>query len=929
MANKYDLKENINIEEIDKLFKQAIETIEKYKETLDSVTKVTKESGKANDEILKSQKEKKKVLTDIEKIEKENEKIIKKIIIAETEQNKELQRSKIALNEKNKAIRDAIKEENSRINSLEKAEKALNKEVKSIVDAQKQNKALREAVKNLDATTLEGAKTIERYNKIIDENTDFMKENSDKRIQNTMTIGDYKNQVKEALAETNLFSGSMGTFSEILSPFTDVFKSMGEQIKFTSKGFKEGATTSQMFTSSMKILNLILAANVLGILILGLASVVTYFKATSDGAKEFDKWMKVINGTIDIAISKIATLGRGLKEWVFGSKDLSEAWGDVTEEFSKTSDQFQKVIDTAEDINSLEYEVKELERTTASLNAELDKSIAKYQSIADDSTVSLKEQEEAQRTALSLEIQKSNSILELARKELEAKEAVLEVQREIDDSTTSYKDALIGVEEATIRLREAETEAYNTQYRASQNLRQIRQDEGEQRLDYLIDFFDNQKTINERIISDDKRTLSERQSILDETTRLSDKTFSEQIELLQSFAKERIDTNKLINESDSFTAYEYAKSLGLSEVLTNRLLEVTRERKTITQDLIEVQNELTEAQIKSNEEAEKQSNENQARILEERLDLVKKNFNDQHNALVNQLSNSEISYEEYNSRLEDLTKERISSESERIVNFYDEQLNALEGFHELSLEQQEEYLEAKEELNNFEVELEKNKFDEFTALASNYGQIATNIGNIILGSKKAQIDKELDYLNEKSNTEEGLTKDEEIRQRELAIKKAQIVRKEAVLDKTSSLISIAINTARAVAQSLPNIPLSISVGLLGATQAGLVLAQPLPQIPQFEKGTNKAPSGLKIMGEKGVEALESQSGELLGFTASKPTLYNDLGGYKVLTAKETEKKYSSDKYSKSNNEYLKKIAKKKSVINVNIQKEKVFAKTVR
>ena len=43
-----------------------------------------------------------------------------------------------------------------------------------------------------------------------------------------------------------------------------------------------------------------------------------------------------------------------------------------------------------------------------------------------------------------------------------------------------------------------------------------------------------------------------------------------------------------------------------------------------------------------------------------------------------------------------------------------------------------------------------------------------------------------------------------------------------------ALLGAIVNTAAAVAKALPNIPLAIAVGVLGAIQIGLIRAQPLP-----------------------------------------------------------------------------------------------------
>ncbi len=73
---------------------------------------------------------------------------------------------------------------------------ALVMQVKSIDDANKQNKALRETIRNLDATTKEGAKAIREYNQQVERNTQFIRQNSDAATKQKMNIGNYKDALK-------------------------------------------------------------------------------------------------------------------------------------------------------------------------------------------------------------------------------------------------------------------------------------------------------------------------------------------------------------------------------------------------------------------------------------------------------------------------------------------------------------------------------------------------------------------------------------------------------------------------------------------------------------------------------------------------------------------------------------------------------------
>lgn len=57
--------------------------------------------------------------------------------------------------------------------------------------------------------------------------------------------------------------------------------------------------------------------------------------------------------------------------------------------------------------------------------------------------------------------------------------------------------------------------------------------------------------------------------------------------------------------------------------------------------------------------------------------------------------------------------------------------------------------------------------------------------------------------------------------------------KQAKRDKALAIFEATISTARAIVQALPNIPLSVAVGIIGAAQIAAIAARP---IPRFEKG---------------------------------------------------------------------------------------------
>lgn len=70
---------------------------------------------------------------------------------------------------------------------------------------------------------------------------------------------------------------------------------------------------------------------------------------------------------------------------------------------------------------------------------------------------------------------------------------------------------------------------------------------------------------------------------------------------------------------------------------------------------------------------------------------------------------------------------------------------------------------------------------------------------------------------------------------------------------------------------MPNIPLSIAVGLLGVAQTSLIASQP---IPEFKTGVRDFEGGLAILGDGGVsEYARTPDGQVFK-TPNKDTLYN-------------------------------------------------------
>jgi chromosome segregation ATPase len=129
------------------------------------------------------------------KIELQRVQIQTKIAAAEAGYTKELEIQRQKLNERNKEIREEIKFGAAAADSI-----------KAMRD---QNVKYRQAMDRLSISTKEGREEMARYRALIDANTEAIKANTDADRKRTMTIGEYRQEVKAAVGDMGLFGVSI------------------------------------------------------------------------------------------------------------------------------------------------------------------------------------------------------------------------------------------------------------------------------------------------------------------------------------------------------------------------------------------------------------------------------------------------------------------------------------------------------------------------------------------------------------------------------------------------------------------------------------------------------------------------------------------------------------------------------------------------
>ena len=157
-------------------------------------------------------------------------------------------------------------------------------------------------------------------------------------------------------------------------------------------------------------------------------------------------------------------------------------------------------------------------------------------------------------------------------------------------------------------------------------------------------------------------------------------------------------------------------------------------------------------------------------------------------------------------------------------------------------------------------------------------QYDKDVERIVMMEESGAITKEEAEARKRAAEEVSERKHEELER-----KKAQLEYKQAVLEKANKIAQIGINTAMGITSALamfpPNIPLSITVGAIGAIQLATALAQP---IKAYAKGTPEGghDGGLALVGDGGKNEIITFNGKAWK-TSDKPQLVDLPKGAEV------------------------------------------------
>jgi len=215
---------------------------------------------------------------------------------------------------------------------------AIDKQVTSEGEAIANNKELRRLKKDVNVTTVEGKKAVEEINKKIDENTAFNKANADSYVSQKMEIGNYKNQIKDAYSELNIFNGGIGGFVQRAQEAGGVMPLLKSGLTGIAQGLY-GATKASLAFIATPIGAMIAAIGIV------LGAVIGYLKSTQAGIDAVTAVTRPLSAVFQTLIGVLQQLGKMLFE-AFNNpkKSMSEIYDFVKDKVIKVFTAYTDIL---------------------------------------------------------------------------------------------------------------------------------------------------------------------------------------------------------------------------------------------------------------------------------------------------------------------------------------------------------------------------------------------------------------------------------------------------------------------------------------------------------------------------------------------------------------------------------------------------------
>lgn len=651
--------------------------------------------------------------------------------------NEEMAASKAYINDCNDSIRVITKTMQNQL----KQEKA---QENSLVSLRAKLSNLTAEYDALSEAERKGASGTELKNKI-NEVTDALKGAEEETQRYYRNVGNYKEAIMEA-ANANI---------PFVQQINVMVTSLGGVRNYLSGVKTEMLTVSTTTTGWVKVLKLLKVALLgtgIGVLIVALGSLVSWFTKTQKGVEAANKIMGALGATVNVLIDRAGKLGSALVNLFTGN--FKQAGNDAKSIFAGIGDEIvnetKQAWKLAEVLNEIDKREVMLSMSRASNRAEIEK----LKKAADDQTLSTQERIKAAEKAAEIEKKDLAVQTELAEARLANTLGFTEMNNEVrklmeqikaGDITADEVIGKLGLSDSTIEdlkvfrdqfneLQELMEDSYGRQTEQQNTLNSIRQEGADKAKEAKQTELEAVRAAEDAMLAlvKDKREQARKEIELNYSRQIEDLQISlKQEENLTAKAREAINAK--------IKALEQQKSMELSKLsdeelkkeLENRLKMISLQLESVKEGS-EQEYQLKIQQLQAQQEAELTSTEQ----TEEMKLAIKAKYNTKIDELATVHEQDIINKQQEAMRIrfeteiaqaydneEEILRIRMEQKKAELDSLQQMEGESIEAFNLRKLEAQNAYLESKKELSDKEIEIETKKTEALSALAGNLSNL--------------------------------------------------------------------------------------------------------------------------------------------------------------------------------------------------------------
>lgn len=692
-------------------------------------------------------------IQELKNTEKELKDQLKAGNITQEEYNKSITASKIQTQEYNdtirtlqKEIRNNIKAENEQSGSLKQLRaqlSSLNSEYDSLSKAERESSTgvkLKEQINSITEELKGAEEETGRFYRNVGNYTESITKATEANLP-------FISQIQTLIETTSTFSKYLNDIKGELSLISEKYKSNAEAASQLSGAAKAAAVSSNVLSTSLKVLTLALASTGIGVLVIALGTLISYFTRTQKGTEQLSKAFSAVSAIVDVFLDRLAKLGSAIVK-VF-SGDFKGAAEDAKAAVSGINDELREEISLSVKLKEVQNQLDKQEVMLSMRRAANKADIEALKKLSDDTTKSIEERMQAAQKAYELEQKDLKEQTELAEKRLAASLGYAEMNEEVRKVIQEIKVGAIeadevisklGLSESTIedlrdfreqfnQLQELQESSYTRQTEQQNNLNSLRKEASDAEI--------NRKTKEiEAIRQAEDAMLATLKDGIEKQRKEINLSYDRQIEDLKKRLSEEKDLTQKAREAINQTvvALEKQRQNDLNTLSNEEIQkQISNEQRRIELMLATVKEgsekefELRKQQLELQMNAELSNTE----ITEQEKQLIRDKYAKQESELVVQrqqeIANkqAEAVRLEFENRIaeaklqgEDELQIKLELRKQELDNLHQLEGESNEEFRARQLEAEQAYVDAKEEISNREIDIQQKKAQALSAVAS-------------------------------------------------------------------------------------------------------------------------------------------------------------------------------------------------------------------